>query len=84
MLSAQELRLHAAPTDLLALRRAITEAVALGLRRSVPETAEEEVDAVLAERSAAEKKTKILAGFIAAGWQQVQRSLAFRSGRSSS
>lgn len=84
MLSAQELRLHASPVELLELRRALSEAVALGLRRSVTEDAEEEVDAVLAERSAAEKKTRILVDSIAAGLLRVQRSLAFRSGRSTS
>ena len=85
MLTAEELRRSAGPADILALRTAIQAAVALGLRRSVPDQDEDaEVDAVLAERAAAEKKTEILAGFVLSGLQRVRRSWASRSGRSDS
>lgn len=85
MLTAEELRRSAGPGDLLALRDAIQRAVALGLRRSVSDEDEDaEVDAVLAERSAAEKKTEILAAYVLNGLRRAAGLWDSLSGKSDS
>ena len=60
MLTAERLRRTASPADMRDLRAAILQAVALGLRREILPDEAEEVDAVLAERDAAQKKTREL------------------------
>ena len=83
MLSAEELRRGASPADMLALRRAIQEAMRIGMTRTVPDGDDEaEVDAVLAERSALEKKTRALAAAALDGLRSAFASWGSRSGSS--
>ena len=83
-LSAEELRRGASPRDMLRLRKAIQEALLQGFSREFDEDADEEVDAVLAEREKAEKKTRELARSALAGLVSALESLVSASGRSSS
>ena len=57
-LKAEYLCRTASPTDALNVREAIREALRLGFARDIPENEDEEVNLVLLEREAAEKKTK--------------------------
>lgn len=84
MLSAEELRRKASPRDMLRLRKAIQEALLLGFSRAVDEDEDEEVDAVLAERERAEKKTRALVRSALDGLVSALGSLVSASGRSSS
>ncbi len=85
MLPAEELRRGASVADMLALRRAIQEALHIGLTRTVADGgAEEEIDVVLQERSALEKKTKALAAAALDGLRSVLGGWGSRSGSSAS
>ena len=84
MLSAEELRRFITPAEITALRTAIHRAAIQGLRRDNQPDEEAEVDVVLAERAAAQKKTKALANSVLSGLRQALASLGSLSGRSSS
>lgn len=84
MLSAEDLRRNASPRDMLSLREAMQQAIHLGLTRENVPDEEAEVDVVLAERAAAEKKTRALLSSVRAGWQAARAAWGSRSGRSSS
>ena len=75
MLSYERLRRTVSPPDVLALRLAIREALVLGFRRDNVSDADAEVDAVLAEREAAEKKTaRRLAEAALTSWRRLSGS----------
>ena len=81
MLSYERLRRTASPADMLSLRAALREALLLGFRRDLISDADAEVDAVLAEREAAEKKTaRALAEAALASWRRLSGS-GFPSGK---
>ena len=84
MLSAEELRRFITPAEITALRTAIHKAAIQGLRRDNQPDDEAEVDAVLAEKAAAQKKTKALADSVRSCWQLARSAWASASGRSSS
>lgn len=81
MLSYERLRRTASPADMLALRSAIREALMLGFRRDNISDADAEVDAVLAERAAAEKKTANPAAAVLAFVRRLSGSSGSLSGR---
>ena len=84
MLTAEQLRRTASPADMRDLRAAILQAVALGLRRENVPDEDQEVDTVLAERDAAQKKTRDLAASALTGLRQAVMRFISASGRSSS
>jgi len=84
MLSAEELRRTASPRDMLDLRTAMQQAIHLGLTRENIPDEDAEVDVVLAERRALEKKTRALLSSVRGGLQTALASFISRSGSSSS
>ena len=78
MLSAEELRRFISPIEMRELRAAINRALIQGLRRENLPDEDQEVDAVLAERSALAKKTKALAASVLAGWRLARQFFTSR------
>lgn len=63
MVTLEELRTGFMAADSIRLRTAVRDALEQGFRREVPDDEQDEVNLVLLEREAAQKKTKALADY---------------------